>query len=285
MFTREGKMVPDRLLRDLTFIAFDTETTGLMPVSSRLIEIGALKFRLDGTDIATFSQLIDPEEPIPQEALAVHGITDDMVKGMPKVQDVLPRFVEFIGPSENVLLAHNALFDLGFLVLDMYRARMPLPEHTVFDTVTLARSLIPFLPGYRLQGLCAALGVCKGQEHRALSDARLVKGLFLALLDRAEGVGTLEELSALTPPLGFANARVSLMEAPPGYESLGVALEDGVPVEITYMGGTKGPEPRRITPRAIVESDGILYLAAYCHVDDKNKMYRLSRIKSFRLES
>lgn len=275
----------DQLLRETTFIAFDTETTGLMPVSAKLVEIGAVKFRADGTVIGSFDELIDPEEPIPEEVQGIHGITDDMVKGKRIAEEVLQPFVEFLGPTENVLLAHNALFDLGFIVLDLLRARRPLPGHRVFDTVTLARTLIPFLPGYRLQGLCAALEISKGQEHRALSDAHLVMGLFLSLLDRAEGVGTVEELSCLARPVGFADAKVSRMDVPPGFEDLTVALDEGRPVEMVYAGGTKGPEPRRITPKAIVESDGILYLAALCHVDGKNKMYRLSRIKSFKVDA
>ena len=278
-------MAPDQLLRDTTFVAFDTETTGLRPVAASLVEIGAVKFKYDGTEIETFSELIDPEEPIPEEVQGIHGITDEMVKGKPNVQEVLPRFIEFLGPPDNVLMAHNALFDLGFIVLDLYRARMPLPEHRVFDTVTLARTLIPFLPGYHLQGLCAALEICKGQEHRALADAMLVKGLFLALMDRTEGVGSIQDLSQLTRPYSFLDAKVSRMVAPPGFEDLEVALESECAVEIVYAGGTKGPEPRRVTPRAIIESSGFIYLAAFCHVDGRNKMYRLSRIKSLRLET
>jgi DNA polymerase III epsilon subunit family exonuclease len=278
-------MDQDQLLRESTFVAFDTETTGLRPVAASLVEIGAVKFRCDGTEVETFSELIDPEEPIPEEVQNIHGITNEMVKGKPSVQEVLPRFVDFLGPTDNILMAHNALFDLGFIVLDLYRAQMPLPEHKVFDTVTLARTLIPFLPGYRLQGLCAALEVSKGQEHRALADSILVKGLFLALMDRAEGVGTVGQLSQLTRPVSFLDAKVSRMDAPPGFEDLEVALEAERAVEIVYAGGTKGPEPRRVTPRAIIESSGFIYLAAYCHVDGRNKMYRLSRIRSFKMEA
>jgi DNA polymerase-3 subunit epsilon len=279
------KVTNEQMLQDTTFIALDTETTGLRPVAASLVEIGAVKFRLDGTDLETFSELIDPEEPIPEEVQGIHGISDDMVRGRPRIQDVLPRFIEFLGPPDNVLLAHNALFDLGFIVLDLFRTRMPLPEHKVFDTVTLARTLIPFLPGYRLQGLCAALDISKGQEHRALADARLVKGLFLALLDRAEGVRTVHELAALARPVSFLDAKVSRMEAPPGFEALDAALEAEQAVEIVYMGGTKGPEPRRVTPRAIIESSGFIYLAAFCHVDGRDKMYRLSRIRSLRIDA
>jgi DNA polymerase-3 subunit epsilon len=271
----------EQRLCDTTFIAFDTETTGLTPIPAKLVEIGAVKFRMDHSEEGVFDTLIDPDEPIPEEAQSIHGITNDMVSGKPKIQEVLPAFIGFLGPPGNVLLAHNALFDLGFLVLDMLRMGLPLPVHRVFDTVLLARTIMPFLPGYRLRGLSAALGLSENQEHRALSDARLVKGLFLSLLDRADGIDTVSDLAALSAPVGFADAQVTTIEPPKGFEGLTAALDEGRPVEIIYAGGTEGPEPRRVTPRAVIESRGVLYLAGFCHAEGKDKMYRLSRIMSF----
>ncbi len=278
-------MIEDRLLRDATFVAFDTETTGLKPVAASLLEIGAVKFRLDGASADTFDMLIDPGRPVPEEASNIHGITDDLLRGKPTAEEVLPRFIEFLGPPDNVLLAHNALFDVGFIVLDLYRARLPVPGHKIFDTVALARALIPYLPGYSLQGLCAALEIAPSQEHRALADARLVEGLFLALLDRAEGLRTVGDLAALCPPVTFLDAGVNKVEAPPGFEALDAALEESRAVEIIYAGGTRGLEPRRVTPRAIVQINGLVYLAAYSHADGRNKMYRLTRIRSFKVHT
>jgi DNA polymerase III epsilon subunit family exonuclease len=104
-------------LTDITFVAFDTETTGLFPIRHRLVEIGAVHFRLDDHELATFEQLIDPQIPIPREVQQVHGITDTMVRGQSTVEQVLPRFIEFLGPCDTILLAHNAPFDLGFLAI------------------------------------------------------------------------------------------------------------------------------------------------------------------------
>ena len=78
-------------LTNITFLAFDTETTGLQPIVQRLVEVGAVRFRLDGNDTATFQQLIDPNIPIPPEVQRVHGITDAMVRGKPAIEHVLPR--------------------------------------------------------------------------------------------------------------------------------------------------------------------------------------------------
>jgi DNA polymerase III epsilon subunit family exonuclease len=104
-----------RCLADVTFIAFDTETTGLFPVMHQLVEIGAIRFRLDGRELATFQLLIDPHIPIPPNVQQVHGITDAMVRGQPIIEHVLPEFIEFLGAPTTLLLAHNAPFDPGFL--------------------------------------------------------------------------------------------------------------------------------------------------------------------------
>jgi DNA polymerase III epsilon subunit family exonuclease len=114
-------------LTDLTFLALDTETTGLFPIMHRLVEIGAVRFRLDGRDLASFQSLINPQTPITQNVQQVHGITDAMVRGKPTFEHVLPRFIEFLGESDTILLAHNALFDLGFLAMALTRLGIACP--------------------------------------------------------------------------------------------------------------------------------------------------------------
>jgi DNA polymerase III subunit epsilon len=80
-----------RRLSEVTFLAFDTETTGFYPIMHRLVEVGAVRFRLDGRELATFEQLIDPHIPIPPNVQRVHGITDTMVRGQPTIHRTLPR--------------------------------------------------------------------------------------------------------------------------------------------------------------------------------------------------
>jgi DNA polymerase III epsilon subunit family exonuclease len=120
-------------LTDITFVALDTETTGLQPIVHRLVDIGAVRFRLDGWELATFQQLIDPEIPIPPEVQQVHGITDAMVRRKPTIEHVLPQFIEFLGESDTILLAHNAPFDLSFLAMALIRLGIAYPPHHVFD--------------------------------------------------------------------------------------------------------------------------------------------------------
>jgi hypothetical protein len=104
-------------LTDITLLALDTETTGPFPIMHRLVEIGAVRFRLDGRELATFQMLIIPEVHIPPDVQQVHGVTDTIVRGKPTVEQIMPHFIDFLGEADTILLAHNALFDLGFLAM------------------------------------------------------------------------------------------------------------------------------------------------------------------------
>src|SRR5512137_2915187 len=120
---------PDRPLTEVEFVAFDLETTGLFPVVNRIVEFGAVRFRLDGRELATWEQLVDPECLIPLDVTAIHGITDAMVRGQPTVAQALPGFLEFLGRNEAILLAHNAPFDLGFLNFAAAKTGLAIPTN------------------------------------------------------------------------------------------------------------------------------------------------------------
>jgi DNA polymerase-3 subunit epsilon len=270
-------------LEEVHFIAFDTETTGLYPVVSRLIEIGATRFNAAGERISVFEQLINPEMPIPPDAQAVNHITDEMVRNKPTVDRVLPAFLDFLDGLDNVLVAHNAPFDLEFIGVDLIRLGLPLPGHMVFDTCALAQTIVPGLTSYRLESLAALLGVTAPQHHRALSDAELAGDVLLALLRRDRRIKTVADLAGIAPPLSFEQVRAFQADPPEGLRDLSAAIQRGLPVEIVYMGGSKGTEPRRVTPRAILRYGGYAYLAAHCHLDGKEKMYRMDRISALRV--
>jgi hypothetical protein len=111
----------DRPLEEVEFVAFDLETTGLYAVACRIVEFGAVRFRLNGTELGRFEQLVDPECPIPPQAMRIHGITDAM----------------FLGSPDTILLAHNATFDLGFLGVALTKLGQAFPPHAVVDTLDL----------------------------------------------------------------------------------------------------------------------------------------------------
>jgi DNA polymerase-3 subunit epsilon len=274
-------MTPDtRDLTDVTFVAFDTETTGLRPLVHKLLEVGAVRFRGNGEELETFQQLIDPQEVIPEDVHRIHGISQAMVRGQPTADRVLPQIVECFGAPDTILLAHNAPFDLGFLAMAMIRVGMDHPPHRIFDTLALARLLGPSLPSYSLEHIAVRLKLAKAAPHRALGDARLVKDVFLALLQRLPRLKTVANLARLSPPLTFADTPVAPIAPPPGFDALATALAEHCALMIIYEGSRSHATPRAITPRVLWASRGVAYVTAYCHLDRVEKTFRLDRMRA-----
>ncbi len=183
-----------------TYVVFDIETTGFSPEKNRIIEIGAVKVA-DGQITDKFSTFVNPDVPIPFEIEQLTGINDNMVLPAPKIEAVLPRFLEFIGDC--ALVAHNASFDVSFIA---YQAGLlGLPFHpTVLDTVAIARQLLPQLSRFKLDTVAKALKISLENHHRAVDDAGATAEIFarfVAML-RERGVENLDQLnsmSALSP--------------------------------------------------------------------------------------
>ncbi len=180
------------------------------------------------------------------------------------------------------MLAHNAAFDLGFLCFAAAKSGWNLSANPVIDTLDLARSCVRGAPNCRLEDLVVHLGLAEFEDHRALSDSRLVMELFRHVVGRIEWLRTVGDLFGLTPPLTFENTRTNVIQPPAGLEDLAVAIAEQRTVVIAYDGGTRGPSDRRITPRAMLQSNGRQYLIAYCHAAEIEKTYRLDRILEVR---
>ena len=161
------------------FTAFDIETTGLDPKSDRIVEIGAVKFDKRGL-IARFSALINPGIPMPAEAGRVNNISDEMLRGKPCLEQILPDFLLFI--SSTVLAAHNAPFDCGF-INEKLKTGLPNP---IVDTLVFSRDIFPGRRSYSLQNLAAELGIPALDAHRAEDDARLCMEIFLRCTARGQ---------------------------------------------------------------------------------------------------
>lgn len=270
-----------RPIKQEEFIAFDLETTGLHPVFDRIIEIGAVRFRGDGAVLESFQQLIDPERAISAGAMAVNGITDQMVAGQPVIEEVLPGFVEFIGASPVVMMAHNAGFDMGFFSFAFSRLGWERPQHPVIDTLTLARQRI-VLSNYRLETVGRHLCRIAYARHRALEDALLVKDIFLSLVGINPVLGSTAELFRVAPALEFDRYGAALKKPPAGFEALWEAIAVEQPVEIEYLGGSTPGAVRVVTPLGVTQSGGRTYLSAFCHQSSMQKTYRLDLIAAYR---
>ena len=268
-------------MNDVEFIAFDLETTGLSPDFNRIVEVGAVRFRADGTELDRMEQLVDPRCRIPNDVIKIHGITDEMVRGQPPIEDVLPEFARFLGHSETILLAHNASFDVGFLSAAFSRCNADLPEHPIIDTLALSRRTLPRLRNHRLETVARHLRIADSTEHRALGDALVVRSVFLKFLAQALTIETTVDLFDLVPPIYFEPMISGPITVPKRYRSLIQAIEIGRSISIVYAGGTKSQRRRLITPSSLIEVRGSVYLIAHCHIDDMEKHFRLDRIVEF----
>ena len=191
----EGYLIPDensvlsndkgQNLKDTTYCVFDLETTGFSFRTEKITEIGIMKIK-NGEVIDTFESFVNPEKPIPKRVQEVTHITDDMVKDAPKIEDILPKVMEFFGDS--VLVAHNADFDTGFIRYNCQKFGYKF-ENTYLDTLALARNLFPNYKKYKLGIIAENLGIEVLVAHRALDDVDTTVKVFNVMCKMLENSG------------------------------------------------------------------------------------------------
>ncbi len=165
----------------MDFVSFDLETTGTLSHADQIVELGAVRFE-NGELKESYQQLVSIDIPIPEQASAVNGITDEMLKGQPPIKEVLPSFAQFCGNS--LLVAHNAPFDFQFLRRAIEEQEAPAPTGSVLDTCQLARKSFPGLANYKLSTLCRYLKIKGSGFHRAKNDALHCGYLFTHILKK-----------------------------------------------------------------------------------------------------
>lgn len=178
---------------DDTYVVFDLETTGFSAKSDRIIEIGAVKVQA-GKIIDRFSTFVNPEIPIPFRIEQLTSINDNMVINAPKIEEILPKFMEFC--KDCVMVAHNADFDMSFISANCERQGLPC-DFTIIDTVAMSRYLIIGLGRYKLDSVAKALGIVLDHHHRAVDDAECTALIFLKLCDmlRDKGIDNLDQVN------------------------------------------------------------------------------------------
>lgn len=232
----------DISLRDTTFVVVDLETTGGRASSTtgaavdQITEIGAVKVR-GGVVLGELATLVDPGRDIPPQIVALTGITSMMVCDAPKIEAVLPAFLEFSRGA--VLVAHNAGFDIGFLRAAAARCDITWPRPPVLCTVKLARRVLTRdeAPSVRLSALAHLFGASTTPTHRALDDARATVDVLHGLIERIgnQGVHTFPELRAYLPNVSNAQrSKRSLAQRLPS--GPGVYLFRGPGREVLYVG-------------------------------------------------
>ena len=180
------------------YVAFDLETTGLYRHDT-IIEIGAVRMR-QGQEVERFQTFVDPKCKLHPKTIEITNITDDMLKGAPSIEEVLPKFREFVGDS--VLVAHNADFDANFI----RRACDDLSiswEMTYVDTLTISQCLLPDLGRFRLDLVAKKFDLGNFNHHRAGDDALVcgkIAGKLFELLQE-QGVADIQSINAHMLPL------------------------------------------------------------------------------------
>lgn len=201
LFHRAGQTpeLDQALLTDLSYTVFDTETTGLDPsAGDEIIAIGAARIvnnRL--LHYETYEQLIDPKRPIAGAAQLIHGISNEMLRGQPTIDEALPQFHEYC--ADPVLVGHNAAFDLRFLQLKEAGTGVRFTQ-PVLDTLLLSQVLHPRQESHALEAIAERLGVAVVARHTALGDALATGEVFLRMIPllAAHGIRTLGEAREAT---------------------------------------------------------------------------------------
>ena len=168
-------------LSKATYVVLDLETTGLNCYYDRIIEFGAVRVE-HGLVTESLDILIDPKVPLKRKISNITKITDDMLKGQPTIEQVLPRIKEFIGDA--ILVTHNADFDFSFLQHALKRCGMDLLTNPVIDTLSLSRYLFPESRYHRLGSLCHNMDIYYDEEsaHRADYDARVLNDVWQPMI-------------------------------------------------------------------------------------------------------
>lgn len=171
------------------FICLDLETTGLEADKDSIIEVAATRFTFDRI-IDSMDTLIDPGVLIPGESIKIHHITDDMVKGKPKIQDILPQVLQFVGKS--IIVGHGIGMDIAFLTQSCMRNNIPCGLHNqiTIDTLRMAR-LYGESPTNSLEVLRQHFNIQPEGAHRAMNDVTVNIEVFKYL---AASFKTTEEL-------------------------------------------------------------------------------------------
>ena len=164
-------------------IILDTETTGLDPAKGdRIVEVGAVELLNHLPTGRTFHVYINPERDMPKEAEAVHGLSSTFLRDKPVFASIVQDFMDFLG--DDVLIIHNASFDMAFINAELGFLRMPsIPPERVVDTLHIARQKHPGAAN-SLDALCRRYGIDNSRrtKHGALLDSELLAEVYLELI-------------------------------------------------------------------------------------------------------
>ncbi len=193
---------------DEEYVAFDLETTGLSSLTDRIIEIGAVILK-NGQEVDRFQTFVDPQRPLERKIVELTGITDEMLKGAPKIEEVLPKFLEFVG--DRVMVAHNSDFDTGFIRAECARQGLTY-NYTAADTLILSQNLLSQLNKFKLDIVANALSLPEFNHHRAADDAMICGLIMHRLMKKLEEDHDIHSLQAINPAMMGLRSKGRVMD-------------------------------------------------------------------------
>jgi DNA polymerase III epsilon subunit family exonuclease len=259
-------------------IALDLETTGLSPLINQIIEIAAIKITPLGAQL--FETLINPEITIPEETIVFHQITDEMIKDSPKLLEVLPALHAFL--EDLPIVAHNAKFDLGFIVMALQKNAMQLAASDIFCSCKLSRHTHKNTENHKLKTLVTALQIPLLNHHRALDDAFACLKVFIKSLELVSPV-TIEHLRPQSYLFNLQDFnKIKEEEFPEHLIPLIALVQKAAVIEIKYTGGKLKNQFRPIKLTGLINSPEGNVLYARCLLSDIYKTFQIKKISDLR---
>ncbi len=195
-------------LKNATYVIFDLETTGLSSERDTIIEIAATKYSLQG-EMDSFETFVNPKRPIPAKITEITSITDEMVADAPTLEEIMPKFLEFIGDA--ILVAHNASFDVGMTKAKMKELGYEDKNFPVIDTLNGLRALhFKDLKRFNLKEFAKFYKVKQEHHHRAIDDTRVTAECFILMLQEifAKGITNYNDINNLIDKEEFYKALI-----------------------------------------------------------------------------
>jgi DNA polymerase III epsilon subunit family exonuclease len=254
-------------ISNLEFCALDLETTGTNPVFHRIVEIGMIRFTLDG-ELDRFETLVNPEMDIPEKVEAIHGISNGMVASQPVIADLLHDIEAFMRGS--ILVVHNPDFDLSFLAGAFRSNNRPLPRMMALDTVRLSRYAYSDVANHKLDTLCNYLDIPLS-HHRALSDAGGAMEVFKRAITDLDPRASWRLSHLLRFHGEMVKPRLPRRKTASLYYRTNFVM--GKRVHIRYCDSEGKVTERDILPREIVRFGNTSYLVAFCYLRNNERYF------------
>lgn len=263
--------------RDVSYIAFDIETTGAYPISDELCEIAMVKWQ-NNQIIDEYQTLLKPKQRMTDFIIGIHGITNEMVADAPVIGEKIQEIYEFIG--QGIPIAHHAPFDMGFLSYEFEQAKIDLPQNQVVCSSLLSRQVFPESENHKLQTLVEFFNLEKGTAHRALYDSKACLQVALKCMEKLGADKTLDEVFSKQGGALEWNrfSMLALLERKP-LAVLFRAIQEKQDVELKYEAGSRPGKSRRVTPIGMVRNpQGDYLVGRENHNPEHKKRFYLDKI-------